>query len=190
MMVAMKIFTEINRFFRIWQMLLVVGLMISSLAYSSEVDAEVQLFEESGSQRWVLSNEGIRLELVYTADGKIVPLSFYNVQAGVEYLRNGSLLFSYNGQMVPDGPVGNEEANSKTLFSFDSSAAGWELMDFSVTELSLSRALIDRIIGKQLSITIARAEVEIELVFEIYNGKAGIKYQTFIRNISSQKIII
>ncbi|MGZ4963802.1 MAG: hypothetical protein ACXWC8_14695 [Limisphaerales bacterium] len=115
---------------------------------------------------WTLQNDTLRSGINFS-DGKIAMKRFYNKIAEREYLSGGgdSHLFRY----VYDGD--DLSANS----------GGWSLDGSAIKDIKV----FDQSWGKQLVVEISRKNpqnVSIRLVFEIYNGAAGLKYSTFIKN--------
>jgi hypothetical protein len=141
--------------------------------------------------KWTLENDVVRTEIEFTDEGRIQMNSFFNKRAEKEYLpqsaeSNQSSLFSYTYRLLEDGQTGKEAIGAvQTLNANDS---GYEIGTPSVQDLSMTTEKgIHSTIGKRLEIPVTKNEVTITLSFEIYDGNAGLKFQTYIRNNSEDK---
>ncbi|OME77227.1 hypothetical protein BK120_27265 [Paenibacillus sp. FSL A5-0031] len=145
---------------------------------------------QSGN-KWTLENEVIRTEIEFTNEGRLQINSFFNKRAGREYLPQGqalnrSSLFSYSYRLLESNQTGKETIGAvKTLTASDS---GYTLGTPTVQNLSMTTEKgISSIIGKRLELPVTKDGITITLSFEIYDGNAGLKYQTYIRNNSADK---
>lgn len=115
---------------------------------------------------WTLENDVMRVVLSF-ANGSIQMTSYYNKEAGKEYLTGSgsNYLFYYN-------------YGGSDLYSND---GGWTLGADSITDISQFNTNW----GKTLSIPITRVSPQnltVTLKFDIYNGRAGVRYRNFIKN--------
>ncbi|OXM82342.1 carbohydrate-binding domain-containing protein [Paenibacillus rigui] len=123
---------------------------------------------------WTLENDVMK-SVVSFAGGSIEMTSFYNKEAGKEYLTgSGSqYLFYYN-------------YGGSDLYAND---GGWTLGTATITDITKFGTSW----GKLLTIPVTRTSpqnVTISLKFELYNGKSGLKYSNSIKNnASSDKTI-
>lgn len=126
--------------------------------------------------RWILENDVLKMELSFS-DGSVDMTSFYNKTAEKEYL------------------TGEGE---RTLFFYDfgdsayvsANDGGWMPECKAVVS---DIELYDRVWGQKLEITVKRevpVNVQVTLVFEIYNEDAGIRYQCFIKNNEQKEMTI
>jgi hypothetical protein len=118
---------------------------------------------------WTLENDVLRTVISFDS-GSIEMTSFYNKEAGKEYLTGlgSKYLFYYN-------------YGGSNLYGND---AGWTLGTDMISNISLFQTAW----GKRLEIQVSRTtpkNVQVKLVFEIYDGRSGLKYQNFIKNNES-----
>ena len=74
---------------------------VSLCTYATEY-ANITHEETGGSQVWMLENDILKLEVGYASQGSIALNSFYNKEAGVDYLAdNKGCLFELTGQFLP-----------------------------------------------------------------------------------------
>lgn len=135
-----------------------------------EASAAPAHIENTGTN-WILENDVLRANLSF-ANGSIELSNFFGKQAHREYLSGEAPkhLFYY----------GMEKSE---LYSND---GGWTLAGAKTSDIfSFKRSW-----GKQLEIILSRVQPEkitVRLRFEIYDGRSGLRYQTFVRNGSSEK---
>lgn len=167
--------------------ILSIILLGTSLSLHAAERANVR-FTDSADKSWIMTNDVLSFEVVYTAEGSINPKSFYNIEAGVNYLGAQNSLFSYMGQYLP---INIGEPFLPELFTFESSNSGWEYKGYTIEDITISKELRTALLGKKLDIKFAKENIELRLVFEIYDGRAGLRYQTFIKNTHPQaKMVI
>ncbi len=139
-----------------------------------------------GEKAWSFENDIIRAEVSFD-DGSITLDSFYNKLAGKDYLASGtSRLFSYTfGKYV----AGGEAENLKTV---KADGKNWTLVSSSVSDITIKLTDSEKPVGKSTSIVIRdeQSALQITLIFEIYDGSSGMRYQTLIKNLSDEKIVI
>jgi hypothetical protein len=165
-------------------------LIVTMLLPGMQVFAAAASSAGSGN-KWTLENDVVRAEIEFTDEGRIKMNSFYNKRAGKEYLPqsaelNQSSLFSYTYRLLEDGQTGKEAIGAvETLNANDS---GYAIGTPNIQNLSMTseKGIISEI-GKRLEIPVTKNGVTITLSFEIYDGNAGLKYQTYIRNNSEDK---
>ena len=122
---------------------------------------------------WTMENDVLKT-VVSFAKGSIDMTSFYNKSASVEYLtgKGSRCLFKH----VVDGQA------------FAANDGGWSLANAATGDISFH----DKNWGQQLSVTLVRtapAKIQITLVFEMYNGRAGLRYHTSIKNNDAAKTL-
>lgn|GEM_PF-813383 len=115
---------------------------------------------------WTMENEVMRVNVSF-ASGSAQISSFYNKEANKEYLTGGGdrYLFYYN-------------YGGSALYAND---GGWTLGADTITDIMMGATHV----GKKLEINISRmspSKVDVKLVFEIYDGRAGLRYQNLIKN--------
>ena len=151
-----------------WRALLPVavlaGTVAASLAQTINAGGTATITKHKNS--WILQNDALRSVIVFS-NGSVEMTSFYNKLADREYLTGSgeSHLFQY----TYDGT---------TLVA---NAGGWSLDSSGIKGIEV----FGQNWGKQLAVEISRQRpqnVSIKLVFELYNGSAGLKYSTFIKN--------
>ncbi len=118
---------------------------------------------------WTLENDVMKA-VVSFANGSLTLDSLYNKEAGTEYLTGSgdNYLFSYK--------YGNHQLRADD--------GGWTLTADAEENIMMNQTHV----GKSLQITLSRTSpdpVQIKLVFEIYDGRSGLRYQNFIKNNSS-----
>jgi hypothetical protein len=115
---------------------------------------------------WTLENDVLSVVISFD-QGSVEMNSFFSIEAGKEYLTASAPkhLFYY-------------AYGSSNLYSDDS---GWTLGAPVIRDITG----FSRTWGKQLEIPLSRTipeAVTVRMIFEIYDGRAGLRYQTFIRN--------
>lgn len=181
--------TEINHIamkYIINKYILSLVLFGAALSLSASNRATVK-YTDAVDKSWIVANDVMSFEIEHTSAGIINPKSFYNIEAGVNYLGASSQLFSYIGQYIP---VDGSKELSPELFTFESSNSGWEYKGHLVEDIVMSKALNSNLLGKKLSITFAKSTIELKLVFEIFDGRSGLRYQTFIKNTHPESKMI
>ncbi|MEK3724284.1 carbohydrate-binding protein [Paenibacillus sp. FSL H8-0034] len=157
---------------------LVLGMLFSSIPFVPTSGIQTAYAANSSVVRsgdvWTLENDVMK-SVVSFASGSIQLTSYYNKEAGKEYLTgSGSqYLFYYN-------------YGGSDLYAND---GGWTLGTATITDITKFGTNW----GKQLTIPVTRTSPEnvtINLKFEIYNGKSGLKYSNSIKNnAAAQKTI-
>lgn len=143
-------------------LILTAGLLLLALSVKATGSASISKHKTS----WTLQNDSLR-SVISFSNGSVEMVSFYNKLAEKEYLADSgsSQLFRY----IYDGT------------DLSANAGGWSLDGSAIKDIDV----FGRNWGKQLTLKISRRRpqsVSIRLVFEIYNGSAGLKYNTFIKN--------
>ncbi|RXZ76572.1 hypothetical protein EBB07_34620 [Paenibacillaceae bacterium] len=167
---------------------MMICLLIAGLCLPGMNAAAADVFSAESGNKWTLENDVIRTEIEFTDEGSIRMNSFFNKQAGREYLPQGegsnqSTLFAYSYRLLEEGQTGKEAIGAvQTLNANDS---GYSLGSPTVQDLSMTTEKgISSIIGKRLEIPVTKDGITITLSFEIYDENAGLKYQAYIRNNS------
>jgi len=144
---------------------------VHTVAYAEEYsqegkDAQSSVTITQNGNNWTLENDVMRTVISFS-DGSIDMTSFYNKLVDREYLTGqGERHLFYH----------KYEGND--IYADD---GGWTLESSAISDISLYNINW----GKQLEIVISRDvphKMAIKLIFEIYNGRAGLRYQTFIKN--------
>ena len=164
---------------------------VSASAQSAVTGGEAATVRQQGDS-WTLENQAVRLALAFT-DGSLRMTSFYNKAAEREYLSADdatNYLFSYDWAEYQNGS-GPVAATTQTIKSSDGkwTIAGNPSVE-DVTTRDYEKNTLE--LGKALEIVLQHAEaaMQVTLRFEIYNGTAGIRYQTFIKNLGDKKMVI
>ncbi|WP_090116309.1 carbohydrate-binding protein [Cohnella sp. OV330] len=149
---------------------MVVSLLLTGIPYVKEAQvpkaaAASSTIVKSGNT-WTLENDVLRAVITFSG-GSIEMTSFYNKEAGKEYLTGSgsSYLFYYN-------------YGGSDLYADD---GGWTLGADTVSDITKFGTTW----GKQLTIPISRTSpqnVTVQLKFELYNDRAGLKYSNVLKN--------
>lgn len=143
---------------------------------------------EKENNSWNFENEIISAKVSFD-DGSLSLESLYNKEAGREYITAGedNYLFSYKiGEYV----TGGTSRDDITAASNDQS---WTLKSATISDITMNESDdVTTVLGKSLSVELesAVAELTVTAVFEIYDGRSGMRYQTHIKNNASVKRII
>ena len=128
---------------------------------------------------WVLENDSVRVR-VSTEAGSLSITSMFNKLAGVEYqiVAAGRTLFEY--EIMPEGG-----ANS-TVKSND---GGWSVGQTRFVPLTMTLHSGPQPVGRAIEVDLTRsagsAPLAVTAVFEIYEGEAGVRFLTRVRNTST-----
>lgn len=167
----------------LYKTLIITGviLLLQLPDVSAENRAAISYSESAGAKSWTLENDVMRFEVIHSATGAIIPNSFYNKEAAVEYLRvsGGSQLFNYTGQFVP--ATETESLNTVDLFAYKSTDTNWTYKEHTINDMLMS-SVLPVLIGKKLSVVFEKTDIQLTLVFELFDGRSGLRYQTFIKN--------
>ncbi len=123
----------------------------------------------SSGTKWTLENDALKTVIAFS-NGSIDMTSFYNKRASVEYLAAKGNRYLFKHVVEGHELVAND--------------GGWSLAGSSISDISFYK----KTWGKQLIVTIARTvpvPIRIRLVFEVYNGRAGLRYYSYIKNNDS-----
>jgi hypothetical protein len=153
-----------------WPVVWLLGIFIFWGSTASAQSPNPATIQQVGNT-WTLENDVLSVVISFD-QGSVEMDSFFNVESEKEYLTAAAPkhLFSY--------VYGNS-----TLASND---GGWTLG----TPVIRNITGFSRTWGKQLEIPISRTtpqQVTVRLRFDIYDGRAGLRYQTFIRNNATVK---
>ncbi len=147
-----------------------------------QIHAAGTVITETGggnNRTWLLENDVLRFEIEYTQGEGVKLKQFYNKEANVNYIGSNSLLFDYTGQYIPTnkhtGPVS---------FNYKATDADWSYRTHTVENILMSKTLNNVVLGKKLTISIEKQNIEIGLEFELFDGRSGLRYQTQIKNKS------
>lgn len=151
-----------------------------NVVFAIEKRADIVYAETEGGRCWSLENEVIKLDVCQRLDGSLVMNSFYNKEAGVDYLQGTTArLFDFNGQFLPQSELSGW-MNADT-FALKSDEGNWVYESHEVTDIFLSSAL-QTVVGKQLMLSVSRENVGLKLFFELYDGRGGVRYQAVVQN--------
>ncbi|MDD3079714.1 MAG: hypothetical protein PHH37_11520 [Paludibacter sp.] len=131
----------------------------------------------AGGKNWILSNDVVLFEIEFKQTSGISLKQFFNKEANKNYIGTNSLLFNYTGQFI--------STNKNTVpidFEYKASDADWIYKTHTVEDVVMSRTLSNIVLGKKISITIEKEDIQVKLVFEIFDGRSGLRYQNFIKN--------
>lgn len=183
----MKVNYTNMRYTYIYIILSVLGITLPAIAFAGD-KAQITESDNSGVKIWTIENSSLSFEVSYK-NGAISPTAFYNKSAAVNYLGGGSQLFNYQVGFLPISEV--TELGSSQSFTYKSNDSDWTFGSSVIDDIALSSYYHDVLIGKRLSVVITKPNIEIKLVFEIFDGASGLRYQTFIKNTNSAaKMII
>lgn len=153
--------------------------------------AAIEIGEIMSTNSWLLENDVLKAKIEFTSAGAIKMTSFYNKAAEKEYLPQGaapnqSTLFHYNYRFLKEGATGQEPAiTTASLNANDPVFTLGEVVHQNI-EMKTSNGTVQQI-GERWEIPVTKNELTITLSFEVYDGKAGIKYQAYIKNNSPDK---
>lgn len=176
----------------------------AALTSQSTSEEETATITE-GQNKWDLENSTMRAAVEFE-NGSLKLTSFYNRLSNREFLQDSvkSYLFSYTyGEYIPgtvwsyagfikDGKVPSAASNPVTMKSDDGS---WKLESGKTKVSDISASTEDgntQHLGKQLELTVTNEEnkFQVRLVFQIYDGMAGLHYQNYVKNIGDKKMVI
>ena len=137
-------------------------------------------------QTFSMENDALSVTVAYK-DGSVSLTSLYNKAAGREYLESGAgTLFSYtfgayrNGDAVDPVTVRSDGGN-------------WEFVSSEERDIVMHRTVDEQIkVGRTTEIVLSdrSAGLQVTMLFEVYEGVAGMRYQTLLKNLSDRKIVI
>lgn len=128
----------------------------------------------SGQQTWTLGNEVLEAKLVFTAGG-LQMTRFLNREAKVDYLANQG-----------NAPLFTHVVDQMVLAAND---GGWALVSAEVYDISC----YGQSWGQRLELTLARKQPTPFLtrqVFEIYHGRAALRYYSFVKNDTDREVTV
>ena len=135
--------------------------------------AEPAAVTEQG-KTWTLRNESLQAAVTFSS-GNVSLTSFYNREAKVDYLKGR-----------PPGPLFSHVVNGQTTTAND---GGWTLADATITDIDYYGIKW----GKRLEFALTRKQpvaFSVRQVFEVYNGRAGMRCLSFLRNATDEKLIV
>lgn len=131
----------------------------------------------AGGKNWILSNDVVLFEIEFKQTSGISLKQFFNKEANKNYIGTNSLLFNYTGQFI--------STNKNTVpidFEYKASDTNWTYKTHTIENIVMSRSLNNTTLGKRLSVTIEKENIQVKLVFEIFDGRSGLRYQNFVKN--------
>lgn len=160
---------------------------VNSVFLRAEIPATVNFAQSGTDKKWLLENEILRAEIVYTSRGDLKINELYNKPAEKNYLTGNGLssLFRYQGHFV-------YAADSVTVmpvsipFEFNANDTDWKLGQYTVEDILMYTLTHTEVVGKKLIIPVSKDKIQVRMVIEIYDGKAGIRCQNFIKNLTSE----
>jgi len=152
--------------------------------FSSEMPAAVN-YSSGADKVWTLENEIMKVEVAFTSNREIKLNQLFNKAASINYLTGTgqSSLFRYQGHLV----YAADTATVKPIsipFEFNGNDQNWTLGQYTVEDIQMFALERTEVVGKKLIIPVSNNEIQVRLVFEIYNGKAGLRCQNFIKNLT------
>lgn len=167
-----------TRSFNIKSQAIKASLMTFSLAVLCNTGisfaGEPAVIEATFDGGWKLQNEAVTLKVQFN-HGKLTLGAFKNRKAGLDYLA---------GQA--DLPLFTQVINGSKVAANDGS---WTLGKTSISDIEL----YGKKWGKQLEVTLSRA-VPVSLttrqIFEIYNDSGSVRYSSFVKNETKNKMTI
>lgn len=161
---------------------LILLLQVFGVIKMQAADAVITETGGVNNKTWILENDVVLFELAYTQNGGINLKQFYNKEASVNYVGNSSLLFDYAGQYIS-----SEKNVASVPFEYKATDNDWNYKGATIENIVMSKSLSGTTLGKVLAVSLEKENVEIRLVFELYDGKSGLRYQTFVKN-KNQKL--
>jgi len=152
--------------------------------HASDTPATVNY--SSGNEKvWLLENEILKVELVFTPNGELKMNQLYNKPASKNYLTGIGLssLFRYQGHYVYSADTLTVKPVS-IPFQFNANDVDWKIGQYTVEDIMMVALTRTESVGKKLIIPVSNDKIQVRLVFEIYNGKAGLRCQNFIKNLT------
>lgn len=140
--------------------------------------AEINTSANAETSKWTLENEHLRCSISFSDINGIRLTNIYNKESDIAVTGDDNILFSYSGRYIPVKCGGKSR-----VFKYNSSDAGWKLIDSHVTDIMLYKSSSSSV-GKRLELTVSRDSIQLRLCFEIYDGKSGLRYQNIIKNLS------
>jgi hypothetical protein len=139
---------------------------------------------------WTLENDVLRAGVAFW-QGSIRMTSFYNRQARVEYLESqakGTVPFSatLENRDSPPPPLFQHVLNGSAVRADD---GGWTLSAARTSDIRLYGICW----GKRLEVTLSRKSpvpFATRQIWEIYNGRAGLRYYSFVKNDTDRELTI
>jgi len=128
----------------------------------------------SDQQSWTLSNEVVEAKLVF-AGGSLQMTRFFNREAKTDYLANQG-----------PAPLFTHVADMAVLAAND---GAWTLVRAEVQDIRC----FGKSWGKRLEVTLARKQpfaFSTRQVFEIYDGRAALRYSSFVKNDADREVTI
>lgn len=123
---------------------------------------------------WTLQNEALQAPVSF-AGGSLLLAGLSNREAKKDYLKG-----------CPQSPLFSFVANGQTITAND---GGWSLAKTSISDIKLYGIKW----GQRLEITLTRAwpvAFSVRQVFEIYDGRAGLRCSSFLKNDTDDKLTI
>lgn len=156
-----------------------IVILLFTIGITNSAGANASIKETGKS--WKLENDVILFELDYSDVGGVKLKQFYNKEAGVNYIGNNSLLFDYEGQYISIN-----KNTAPTTFRYKATDADWTYKSHRIDNILMSTALNHIVLGKKLTLSIEKEGIEVRLEFEIFDGRSGLRYQSFIKNKNIQ----
>lgn len=148
---------------------LVLGAAAAGLLTAATGRAAVADTIGNGARTWTLENDSLRARLTYR-DGSIRLTGLRNKAAGVDYPTSPGRLFSH-------------ELNGEAVVRSDD--GGWRLGRATRSAITVRSPERSWRVGDRVSIPLHRTKphpFRVTLVLEIYDGEAGLRYYTLVKN--------
>lgn len=154
------------------------------LCLFATVSADQSNITSSGNE-WILENDVLSLKLSYQQGNGISLTELYSKTAETALTRTGSLLFTYSGRLIA-----RTQEYPTSAFTYKASDAQWVMSGSEVTDIFLYESADSLHLGKQLDVVLSRDVIQVKLRFQVFDGRAGVYYQTFLKNLTTSHDII
>ena len=169
-----------------YQTLLLLLMLCIPLNTYCDNKSTIIVNEHEDTKTWTLENDIMRVIVSYEKGKGITLQELYSKETNIKLNGNDCSLFRYKGQYLSCLP-----SYSSKSFYYTADDKDWKIEGSKIDDIIMSSALPDKKLGKILQIKIEKDRMQVELRFEIYNGHAGLRYQTFIKNMSdTHKLVI
>lgn len=143
-------------------------------------EATINVGQTGKSTSWTLENDAVKFLICYEADKGITLSEFYNKNANQQVTGTGNLLFDYQGRYIP-----TTKGLNSVPFHYTANDSGWSFQGSQIETIKMSTALSNQTVGKKLTVKLSKEQMQVSLIFSIYDGNAGLRYQTYIKNLSA-----
>ncbi|MEI6655024.1 MAG: hypothetical protein WCP45_09670 [Verrucomicrobiota bacterium] len=148
-----------------------IGCVLGTASVMAESPATIS---KGNGNAWKLHNEVVSLDVAFK-DGRLALAYLTNLQAKVDYLA---------GQ--PPAPLFSHGIDGGLVTADD---GGWILAGATVSDIEC----YGQKWGKRLEISLSRSQpvaILTRQVFEIYNGRAALRYSSWVKNLTDHELTI